>query len=165
MSMPAILTPSGVTTSTPFVGFHHLVRPCPMAGMDIKAIRLANLRRLLREQFADNQTDLGLATGRKQQYFSDVLTPERKKSFGEKVCRAIEKRLDLPPLWFDQSHSGEGFADFETTSPWPFPFTADQWHAVPDEQRAVIVDAMISAVRRSAETPASRGRRKPGPKS
>ncbi len=47
-------------------------------------------------------SDLARATGRSTNQCGDML--RRQKSFGEKLARNLEQKLDLPRGWFDQIH-------------------------------------------------------------
>jgi phage repressor protein C with HTH and peptisase S24 domain len=68
------------------------------------ALRRLNLRRLIDLKAGGNTTRLADLIGKRQSYVSDLINNEE-KSFGEKVARAIEARLGLPPLWLDRGDS------------------------------------------------------------
>jgi phage repressor protein C with HTH and peptisase S24 domain len=71
--------------------------------MDIADIRRANLALLIETKTGGNATEFAAMIGRKQSYVSDLGRGE--KSFGEKIARAIEIRLELPKLWMDTPHN------------------------------------------------------------
>ena len=62
---------------------------------DDALIRRENLKRL-----GKTPGDLAAAVGGRYSYWRDLLE-DPKKSFGEKIARKIEEKLDLPRLWLD----------------------------------------------------------------
>ncbi|MDE2149561.1 MAG: hypothetical protein KGJ55_06985 [Gammaproteobacteria bacterium] len=68
--------------------------------MDIHAIRLENLRRLMRDLFDNKQATLAGAAGIAPGYVSFLFTG--RKRLGEALAREIERRLDLAPYSLDQ---------------------------------------------------------------
>lgn len=73
--------------------------------MRISDIRRQNLIRLIEERFDNNQTVFAGKTGKRQSQISDMVRGT--KSFGEKVARDLEHRLDLPPFWLDSMERSE----------------------------------------------------------
>ncbi len=66
----------------------------------------AELRRTrLRELAGTNQAALARRIGRSQSFLNSLLNDE-KKSFGEKLARDIEHRLQLYPGWLDRPEDG-----------------------------------------------------------
>ncbi|WP_161523695.1 hypothetical protein [Chromobacterium haemolyticum] len=80
--------------------------------MKISDIRRQNLTRLIEERFDNNQTDFAAKTGRRQSQISDMVRGV--KSFGEKVARDLEHRLDLPPFWLDSMERSDGASKTDT---------------------------------------------------
>jgi hypothetical protein len=75
---------------------------CPTGVMSEDAlIRYDNLDALVKARNW-TPTDLALAVGRKYSQVSDML--RREKSFGEKIARDFEHKLQLPRMWLDQIH-------------------------------------------------------------
>ncbi len=75
--------------------------------MDIEDIRRANLERLIKEKYK-NQTSFVRETGVNQGETSGLLN--KKRPFGERKARKLEKLAGLPVGWFDTDH------DYETTT-------------------------------------------------
>lgn len=72
--------------------------------MDIHAVRLENLRRLMRERFSNRQASLARAAGLAPGYVSFLFTG--RKRLGEGLARRIEQRLGLAGGSLDQPQSG-----------------------------------------------------------
>lgn len=70
-----------------------------MDTKDIQAVRRARLQWLLKHEFNDNQARLAQKAKRAPSQIADMLTG--RKSFGEKVARAIEIEIEKPELWLD----------------------------------------------------------------
>lgn len=70
----------------------------------INQIRRNNLSALIDERFEGNRAAFSRATGKNPNLINLILTknPELQRGIGEKLCRDIEVRLDLPVGWFDQ---------------------------------------------------------------
>lgn len=66
--------------------------------MDIQGVRRDRLRDLIETRFNGKQTEFIAATDINQGELSGLL---RKKSFGERKARSLERILRLPPGWFD----------------------------------------------------------------
>lgn len=73
---------------------------------DLRLIRKANLRILMRRRGLTLK-DLASALGNYQSYWSEMLSLDSKKSFGEKAARRIESKLGLSDGWMDESRSDE----------------------------------------------------------
>lgn len=70
--------------------------------MDIKDLRLANLRAILETEFGGNAAELSRQLGRSASQINDLFGG--RKSFGEKFARTIEPLLGKPALWLDSEH-------------------------------------------------------------
>lgn len=77
--------------------------------MELAEIRRRNLRSLQK-----SPRELSDQLGRVYTYWRDLLADGSTKSFGEKVARDIEIKLELPPHWLDSEHGRE-----ETVKPQP----------------------------------------------
>ena len=66
----------------------------------LAAIRKARLAHLIVTQFSGSQADFAEAVDKKPAYVSFLLND--RKTMGEALARQMEKRLKLPPFWFDQ---------------------------------------------------------------
>lgn len=88
-----------ISNATPFGEFTEWcfgVQTSPMKNVEQAAIRRANLRRYVDEKLDGNVSELNRRYREGKgvpSYFNDLLAG--RKSFGEKVARAIEKALDL----------------------------------------------------------------------
>ena len=82
-------------------------------------IRRTNLALLLQSRFEGNKSSLGRAVDRQAGYVAGML-PDAKtpRSFGEANARDFERRLGLPPGWFDILHDQPTNAD-STLEPGP----------------------------------------------
>jgi hypothetical protein len=94
-----------ISNATPFGEFTNWcgdVQTSPMKIAELAAIRRTNLRRYVDEKLAGNVSELNrrYRDGKgAPSYFNDLLAG--RKSFGEKVARAIEKSLNLAPGQLD----------------------------------------------------------------
>ena len=70
----------------------------------INSIRRTNLSALVDERFEGNRAAFCRATGKNPNLINLILTknPELQRGIGEKLCRDIEAKLDLPTGWLDQ---------------------------------------------------------------
>ena len=68
--------------------------------MEIKEIRLAVMGSLIHDRFDNTARKFALAVKRPERQINDM--QRGRKAFGEKVARAFEKELCLPPCYFDQ---------------------------------------------------------------
>ncbi|WP_405126745.1 helix-turn-helix transcriptional regulator [Ralstonia pseudosolanacearum] len=85
-------------------GIHQLVYACCNARMsDVATTRRRNLERLVNEH---GLAQVSKRTGKPASQINDMLAG--RKSFGEKVARALEKAWDIsiPPLWLDAEDGG-----------------------------------------------------------
>jgi hypothetical protein len=98
-----------ISNATPFGEFTNWCRSVqnsPMRIVELAAIRRANLQRYVDERLAGNVSALNrLYRGGKgaPSYFNDLLAG--RKSFGEKVARALERVLSLAPGQLDLKDS------------------------------------------------------------
>jgi cyanate lyase len=68
--------------------------------MDIYAVRLENLRRLMRERYDNKQSVLARSAGISTSYISFLFTG--RKRLGETLARAVERQLYLEPNSLDR---------------------------------------------------------------
>src|SRR5690606_14562969 len=69
--------------------------------------RRANLRRLIRERFADSQSNFSEVTGIKLSQLGQWLASESSphlRNMSERSARKIEMVCSLPNLWLDRDH-------------------------------------------------------------
>jgi len=88
--------------------------------MDIYAVRLENLRRLMRERFDNKQSLLARSAGISTSYVSFLFTG--RKRLGETLARAVERQLYLEPNSLDRRSPqpftiAEPAMAFQPTSP------------------------------------------------
>ena len=69
-------------------------------------IRRAALKELIRTRYKGVARHLALDAGKPDGQINDMISNPPRKSFGEKVARQLEKRLDLPPGYFDRLGHG-----------------------------------------------------------
>lgn len=80
-----------------------------MQYMDVREIRLANLRRLLNDRFNNVVAEFARAIDKDPNQARFILNPTKPggRWLGERLARTIEKRLNLTPGSLDQNHGGE----------------------------------------------------------
>jgi hypothetical protein len=71
--------------------------------MDVQTNRRERLRQFVEEQFAGNVSRFAASVGKSQPQIADMLNG--RKSFGERVARALEESLGLPSGYFDSASS------------------------------------------------------------
>lgn len=80
-----------------------------------KLVRLANFERLCRERKLGAR-DLEQMFGTRYSFWHDLLAGQ--KSFGEKLARRIEAKLDSPDRWLDSPQSSSGISLFRDLDPY-----------------------------------------------
>lgn len=98
MFMGTTITPFGEPFNTT-QGIHHAVKTGCNIEMDIKELRQRRLAALIKDRFGDNAAAFARAIDRSSSQVNDMLSG--RKSFGEKVARYIENKLNLTDGWFD----------------------------------------------------------------
>lgn len=83
----------------------YLINNC---GMDIKEIRLNNLRHYMIENCASNASELARRIRRSPSQVNDLFA--NRKSFGEKFARGIEPLMGVNPGWLDTEITATPFA-------------------------------------------------------
>lgn len=73
--------------------------------MDIKAIRLSNLIKLISNE--ESQEAFSRKVDIEPSYLSQIKNPNNPKNLGEKLARKIEASLGLEKGWMDQLHDGD----------------------------------------------------------
>lgn len=71
--------------------------------MDLVEIRRKNLSHYCEDECGGNETELARRAKRAQSQIHDMLAG--KKSFGEKIARAIEANINKPRGWLDVDHA------------------------------------------------------------
>lgn len=71
--------------------------------MDIKAIRLENLRLLLAE-CEDNQSELARRCNTKASYISQIINGWKGKAVGPRLARNLERGMGKEAGWMDRRH-------------------------------------------------------------
>jgi hypothetical protein len=71
-------------------------------------IRRANLQALIDDKYEGNRAAFCRAAGKNPNLINLILTknPDHQRGIGEKLCRDIEKALQLPEGWLDQRSPG-----------------------------------------------------------
>ncbi len=87
--------------------------------MDNKAIRLLNLRKLLKE--TKTATSLAFAANTSPAYLSQILSNRTKGKIGDKLARKLEAALDKPVGWLDLVHEDHDNAQKQASSHIPAP--------------------------------------------
>lgn len=82
--------------------------------------RRAVLRELIRTRYHGVARHLALAAGKPEGQINDMLSSPPRKSFGEKVARQMEEKLNLPAGYFDQpegrqTSEASGISEARTT--------------------------------------------------
>lgn len=99
-------------------------------------VRLDNLKALKL-----TASDLSEKVGGRYTYWRDLLAG--KKSFGEKIARKIEEKLELRRGQLDDSHNGDD-------SSWPFElFTRQDWLLLDEKTRQEFENSIAGAIQRA----------------
>lgn len=129
--------------------------------MEIRSVRRKRLHKLMDERFNNDQRSFADAIDRAPNYVSRMLSG--KKGFGEELARAIEKKLGLPPCWFDQAESDHSPTEVLVQLPWPFRIDPLRFKRLKKPQQQAIegvVERMIAAY--EADHPARSQKRHAG---
>lgn len=120
--------------------------------MSIKDVRIARLDAVLKDVYDGNKSAMARAAAergkalRNPSFFSELLGG--KKSFGEKLARALEAELQLQPKSLDEPMTtGSNVIPLPLPS-WPFPFSRARFDRLHPQQRAKIaerIEGMIEA--------------------
>lgn len=99
-------------------------------------VRLDNLKALKL-----TASDLSEKVGGRYTYWRDLLAG--KKSFGEKIARKIEEKLELRRGQLDDSHNGDD-------SSWPFElFPRQDWLLLDEKTRQEFENSIAGAIQRA----------------
>lgn len=159
-----------ICNATPTVEFTRRSRYGRLSVMQLREIRVVNLRRYLREALKGNQSELARLLDKKPSYINDLLRdrPQSKpKSFGEKIARDIERRLGLESGTLDKPPPENGnpggvaqIVPFQ--KPWPFSVSRERYDDLGDSEKARIDERITTIVEQFERTAkAKRRRRKP----
>lgn len=106
-------------------------------------IRRSNLRRYIRELFKGNQSRAASKLGKNPSYINDLLRDapgKKKKSFGERAARDIERKLSLPRLALDAQLTDRrpDLVSIPMQGGWPFTFPRSRFDQLsPDQQKEI----------------------------
>lgn len=137
--------------ATPFGEFTDRCKRGLLGRVDIQEVRKRRLRRYVDEHYAGNVSAFAQATGRQPSFFNDLFSRTRRKAFGEKLARALEKELGLPAYFLDALDDQNRDAPAPVVAPPRVPAEADldrAWKAFPRELKAKLV-SLVETVRQS----------------
>ena len=118
--------------------------------MNISEIRKLKLEQLISRYGSQkelaNEINIGLASGEKQISETQISGAIKgKRNFAEKICRKIERALKIADRWMDQLN------DITNTTP-ELSRLIENWNAMPDESRALLLATSEVMVREAAKT-------------
>lgn len=148
LQIHAIISPYGDSPVNTIWGIHHLVSAPYAHHVDVVTSRRVNLTDILARDFAGNQSALAKQIGRRPTYVNELI--RGKRSFGEKIARAIERQLHLPPSALDFPTTQQGVREPAATyrrEQWPFIFEAGRYWNLSHEQRTHIEKLVLLLVK------------------
>lgn len=108
--------PLGYVQAIPFERIPSTVLFGSNAPMNIKALRRANLLRLIASKFDGNKAAFARAIDRPAPNVHRMLADgdSDKRGIGEDLARDIERKCSLPPMWLDSDPAGSTWGDLNT---------------------------------------------------